>query len=88
MDQDNFNVNNTITPSPNNKAELVKPPATSKNVDKKEQDLPIQETPNLVKFHKYKTAEGETIYIQRSTRNRSKKSVERAKKIVEEDEKS
>jgi hypothetical protein len=79
MDQETFNVNQAVTPSPSDN--LHKP----KTVDDKNDHLPIyRETANLDKFIKYKTADGETIYVQKSTRSRSKKSQDRKEKPIED----
>jgi hypothetical protein len=69
MNQDNFNVEQAIAPSPSNNL------TNKQAIDDDTENLPIyQETPNLEMFVKYKTADGQTIYIQKSTRSRSKKS--------------
>jgi hypothetical protein len=58
MDPENFNVNQAVIPSPSDN--LTK----EKTIDDDSDNLQIyRETPNLDKFVKFKTAEGETIYI-------------------------
>jgi hypothetical protein len=62
-------------------------PNAPKPVDTTVPDLTLfKETPHLTKFHKYRTTKGDTIYVQKSNRYRSKKSDNRAQKIVEEEE--
>jgi hypothetical protein len=55
MDQDNFNVQQAVAPSPSDNL-------NNKTIDDDTQNLPIyRDTPNLEKFIKYKTADGQTI---------------------------
>jgi hypothetical protein len=77
MDQDNFNVEQAVANSPSNNL-------NNKTIDDDTENLPIyRDTPNLEKFVKYKTAEGQTIYVQKSTRSRSKKSQDRKEKPID-----
>jgi hypothetical protein len=77
MDQDNFNVEQAVAPSPSDNL-------NNKTIDDDTNNLPIyRDTPNLEKFVKYKTAEGQTIYVQKSTRSRSKKSQDRKEKPID-----
>jgi hypothetical protein len=79
MDQDNFNVEQAVAPSPRDNP-------NNKTIDDDTKNLPIyRDTPNLEKFVKYKTAEGQTIYVQKSTRSRSKKSQDRKEKPIDKE---
>jgi hypothetical protein len=79
MDQDNFNVKQAVAPSPSDNL-------NNKTIDDDTDNLPIyRDTPNLEKFVKYKTAEGQTIYVQKSTRSRSKKSQDQKEKPIDKE---
>jgi hypothetical protein len=75
MDQ-TFNVNQAVAPSPSDNVNNQKPIDDDEN-------LPIyRDITNLEKFVKYKTADGQTIFVQKSTRSRSKKSQDRKEKPI------
>jgi hypothetical protein len=78
MDQ-TFNVNQAVAPSPSDNVNNQKP-----NDD--DENLPIyRDITNLEKFVKYKTADGQTIFVQKSTRSRSKKSQDRKEKPIDKE---
>jgi hypothetical protein len=79
MDQ-TFNVNQTVAPSPSDNVTNTKP------IDDDNENLPIyRDITNLEKFIKYKTAEGQTIFVQKSTRSRSKKSQDGKEKPIDKE---
>ncbi len=68
MDQGTFNVKKAIAPSPSDNL------TNKQTIDDDTKNLPIyRETPNLEKFVKYKTADGQTIYVQREADPRNHK---------------
>jgi len=78
MDQ-TFNVNQAVAPSPSDNVNKQKPIDDDEN-------LPIyRDITNLEKFVKYKTADGQTIFVQKSTRSRSKKSQDRKEKPIDKE---
>jgi hypothetical protein len=67
MDQ-TFNVNQAVAPLPSDNVTNQTP------IDDDNENLPIYcDITNLDKFVKYKTEDGQTIFVQKSTRSRSKK---------------
>jgi hypothetical protein len=79
MDQ-TFNVNQTVAPSPSDNVTNQKP------IDDGNENLPIyRDITNLEKFIKYKTVDGQTIFVQKSTRSRSKKSQDRKEKPIDKE---
>ncbi len=79
MDQ-TFNVNQAVAPSPSNNLTNQQP------IDDDNENLPIyRDTQNLEKFIKYKTSDGQTIYVQKSTRSRSKKSQDRKENPIDKE---
>ena len=78
MDQ-TFNVNQAVAPSPSDNVNNQQPIDDDEN-------LPIyRDITNLDKFVKYKTADGQTIFVQKSTRSRSKKSQDRKEKPIDKE---
>jgi hypothetical protein len=74
-----FNVNQAVAPSPSDNVNNQKPMDDDEN-------LPIyRDITNLEKFVKYKTADGQTIFVQKSTRSRSKKSQDRKEKPIDKE---
>jgi hypothetical protein len=81
MDQ-TFNVNQAVAPSPSDNVTNQ----TNKPIDDDNENLPIyRDITNLEKFVKYKTADGQTIFVQKSTRSRSKKSQDRKEKSIDKE---
>jgi hypothetical protein len=79
MDQDNFNVEQAVAPSPSDNL-------NNKTIDDDNENLPIyRDTPNLEKFVKYKTSNGQTIFVQKSARSRSKKSQDQKEKPIDKE---
>jgi hypothetical protein len=79
MDQ-TFNVNQAVAPSPSDNVTTHTP------IDDDNENLPIyRDITNLEKFVKYKTADGQTIFVQKSTRSRSKKSQDRKEKPIDKE---
>jgi hypothetical protein len=77
MDQ-TFNVNQVVAPSPSDNLTNQTP------IDGDNENLPIyRNITNLEKFVKYRTADGQTIFVQKSTRSRSKKSQDRKEKPID-----
>jgi hypothetical protein len=77
MDQ-TFNVNQAVAHSPSDNVTHQKP------IDDDNENLPIyRDITNLEKFAKYKTADGQTIFVQKSTRSRSKKSQDQKQQPID-----
>ncbi len=75
-----FNVNQAVAPSPSDNVTNQKP------IDDDNENLPIyRDITNLEKFVKYKTADGQIIFVQKSTRSRSKKSQDRKEKPIDKE---
>jgi hypothetical protein len=75
-----FNVNQAVAPSPSDNVTNQTP------IDDDNENLPIyRDITNLEKFVKYKTADGQTIFVQKSTRSRSKKSQDRKEKPIDKE---
>jgi hypothetical protein len=79
MDQ-TFNIEQAVAPSPSDN------PTNQTPIDDDNENLPIYgDINNLEKFVKYRTADGQTIFVQKSTRSRSKKSQDRKEKPIDKE---